>query len=187
MTWLPDWLGCLTPPLCACLHSLLLESGPWPFFILGIPTNKFACVFVCLPSCSIRCRRACLPPCLTMPSETGEREREMSLAGCLASWPSACKRACLNHHSPFQAQRASLPSHPPGPSEKVRERETSANMVGCPYGWLTGQGNDLALPDWLGRFAPPLCVCLQSLLLESGPWPFFILGSPTNRERKRER
>ena len=34
------WLGRLTSPLCACLHSLLWESGPWPFFILRVPANS---------------------------------------------------------------------------------------------------------------------------------------------------
>ena len=60
-------------------------------------------------------------------------------------------------------------------------------MVGCPYAWLTGRGDDLVLPAWLGRLTPPLRACLRSLLLESGPWPFFILRAPANRERERER
>ena len=34
------WLGRLTSPLCACLRSLLWESGPGPFFILRVPANR---------------------------------------------------------------------------------------------------------------------------------------------------
>ena len=68
--------------------------------------------------------------------------------------------------------------------ERERERENIDNLVGCPYGWLTGRGDDLVLPAWLGRLTPPLCVCLDSLLVESGPLPFFILGIPTNTERE---
>ena len=40
MTWhcLIGWVALLLR--CACLHSLLLESGPWPLFMLGTPTNR---------------------------------------------------------------------------------------------------------------------------------------------------
>ena len=75
----------------------------------------------------------------------------------------------------------------PAKGERERERNKIEHLVGCPYGWLTGRGDDLALPACLGRLAPPLCACLHSLLLESGPWPLFILGIPTNRERERGR
>ena len=60
-------------------------------------------------------------------------------------------------------------------------------MVGCPYGWLTGQGFDLALLDWLGRLASPLCVlALPSLGI--GPMAVVHPGNPDQpREKERER
>ena len=85
---------------CACLHSLLLDSGPWPLFMLGTPTNRERKRERERGRWGLRERQR---------EAEGERERERErrneagvalsaslwLAAWLFAWPFACVFVCL--------------------------------------------------------------------------------------------
>ena len=92
------------------------------------------------------------------------------LGGQVAGWSASCVLiACLRSAVSHLMYASGTQKERVRERERERERENNDNYVGCPYGWLTGWGDDLVLPAWLGRLAPPLRACLHSLLLESGP------------------
>ena len=164
--------GCLAICWCVCLPPLLSDSMP-------------TCLSAPLPHYAIRDRGR-------------ERERgksrvaagcsagcpDQGLASCLSGWPSGWLVGELSPDCLLAVCRVSPHvcfRHTEGESERKRERErerdreierereSNDNLVGCPYGWLTGRGDDLVLLAWLGRLIPPLCAPLHSLLLECGP------------------
>ena len=142
---LPAWLGRLTPPLCAPLRSLLLESGPWPLLHPGNPDEHR--------------ERERERWCLRKRHREGrcKREREKKrdrrndggvaltasrwLAAWMFAWPFACMFACLPS-CPIRRRRACLLPCLTMPSETGEwgnrtERERHSTRI-WPLGWAVG-------------------------------------------------
>ena len=110
-----------------------------------------------------------------------------SLAGCLASWPSACKRACLHHPYPFRAQRASLPSHLPGPSEQAREIRVIIWLVAHVVGRLAGGMTWHCLIGWVAFLLRGVPACAPSFWKSADDRSSSWESRRAERDRERER